>query len=120
MYELIYTCDGVQKKVYPQTAQRAKSLVENIRRNQKRYSLISCVECRNEDAYDRGAAEILEFVMQETGVITSDDITEEQWDTVIERVLDAPFEYDQDVAYYIICENEGFAAANNFYREVTA
>jgi hypothetical protein len=56
--------------------------------------------------------------MQETGVITSDDITEEQLETVIERVLDAPFEYDPDVAYYIICENEGFAAANKYYREV--
>lgn len=120
-YEMIYMQDGMEKRVYPQSTEAAQDSMKQVQKAPG-CTFVSIEACRNEDAYRTGQRDYRDFVIREAGLNSSlsDEDWEERWDDVIEQVVDAPFEYDKDVAYYILCENESFKAANDYYREVTA
>ena len=119
MYELIYMFEGKEKRVYPQTTQKAQKLVQEMQDNPI-YQLVSCEACNNYEAYKAGSAQWVDFLLSECEVISLDEVTEEMEQDAVEHVIDAPFEYDKDLAYFILCEYSSFTDANDFYREVTA
>ena len=120
MYELIYLVDGMKRKNYPQTETHAKKLISKIMQSAPVYQLISCEKCAAFDAYERGSDKYKDFLLEESGEINIADMTDEQVEDAIEDLLDRPFEFDRDVAYFVLCENRSFKDANEFWREVTA
>lgn len=119
-YEIIYTVDGLTLKEYPQTRYKAEKIVAAIREYEPVYHLLSCEECRNIEAYKAGDAQYKEFLLEQSGKVDIWEVTDEDEHDAVGRVLDAPFEYDRDLAYFILCEYGTLRAANDFYREVTA
>lgn len=115
MFELIYMEDGKEKRKYPQTRQAALKMIEAFRD-----VMISCEECNNYEAYKNGDNQFVEFLLEQSGEPSLQYVTEEQENEAIDRVIDCPFEYDADLAYYILCEYESIKAANDFYREAKA
>lgn len=120
MYELIYLVDGQKRKNYPQTETHAKKLIGEIMQNEPVYKLVSCEKCNHYDAYCRGSDMYGDFLLEQSGETNFTYFTDEQEEKAVEEVLEAPFEYDKDLAYFILCENASFKEANEFYREVTA
>lgn len=119
MYELIYKEHGNKRKTYPQTATYARMLITEIL-DDDAYTLVSCEHCNNYDSYKRGCDSFYSFMLARYGKVSMDEITDEMVEDAFDSVCDAPFEYDKDIAYYVLCEHSSFKAANEFYREVTA
>ena len=113
-WEIIYEVNGKAQKAYPQTRQRAEKILADVKN-----TLISCDFCNNYEAYQAGNEQYGVFLYEETGKHPW-HVTDEEQEEVNEKVLDAPFEYDKDLAYYILCEYKSLKSANEFYREVTA
>lgn len=120
MFELIYTVDGMVRKHYPQTETKARRLIAEIMDNAPVYGLVSCEKCNNYEAYKAGSDQYIEFLLEQNGAVNLDQVSEEQEQAAIDAVLDAPFEYDADLAYFLLCEHRSFREANEYYREVTA
>lgn len=120
MFEIIYSVDGVEKRTYPQTEQAAKQMIQLIEEGKHVYQLISCEPCRNYDAYKIGALRFPAFVLSECGKVSIRDVTDEEMQEAAETIIDAPYEYDIALAYFVLCEYSSFTDANDYYREVTA
>lgn len=120
MYELVYLSNGEKRITYPQTATYARMLITEIMEHDDAYTLVSCEHCNNYDAYKRGCESFDSFMLSRYGKVSMDEITDEMVEDAFDSVCDAPFEFDKDIAYYVLCEHSSFKAANEFYREVTA
>ena len=120
MYELIYKEHGNKRKSYPQTEEHARRLIQAIIQNAPAYVLISCENCNNYEAYKRGSDLYPDFLLAECEQVCLSDVTEEMEEDAVDSVIYAPFEYDKDLSYFILCEFDSFKHANEFYREATA
>ena len=120
MYEVIYKKSGKEERIYPQDLFAYQQVMRLIEEGSPVYQLVSSEPCRNYKAYKAGSELFEAYILKTCNEPSLQYVSEEMEQEAIEKVIDAPFEYDRDLSYFILCEYDSFKEANDFYREVTA